>query len=109
MKKELVELLEKLELLDFVNVNETYNDSEELFNEIMENRGFIVEIIYYKSAIKFLAENDTSLKESLAIAEMQGYEIKNINSEILASLLASEMKIDEFNDNRAEIDNILKS
>ena len=45
------------------------------------------EIIYYSIASDFLNEHDTSLKDSLEIAEDLGYSPKNLNSEILATLL----------------------
>ena len=39
--------------------------------------------------MEYLKENDPSLSESLEIAAELGYDFKNLNSEILASLLAS--------------------
>ena len=45
------------------------------------------EIIYYSKAIEYLKDNDASLCESIRIAHDYGYELKNINSELLATLL----------------------
>ena len=45
------------------------------------------EIIYYSNAMKYLSENDNSLRESMEIADELGYKPKNINSELLATLL----------------------
>jgi hypothetical protein len=65
--------------------------------EEVENKNLLnVEIIYYASAIRYLAENDPSLNESLEIVNEYGYEIKNLNSELLASLLATRKNEDEF-------------
>ena len=62
-----------------------------------------MEVIYYASAMEYLMENDNSLRESLEIANDLGYELKNLNSEILASLLASQNSRDEFADLESEI------
>jgi len=48
------------------------------------------EVIYYYDAMKYLLENDQSLNESIDLAIDMGYELKNINSCILASLLQSQ-------------------
>tara|TARA_R110002020_G_C16088458_1_gene757683 strand:+ start:165 stop:518 length:354 start_codon:yes stop_codon:yes gene_type:complete len=45
------------------------------------------EIIYYHKAIDYLKENDSSLFESLSIADELGYNVRNLNSELLATLL----------------------
>ena len=54
------------------------------------------EIIYYHNAMKYLMENDNSLMVSLEYANEQGYEVKNLNSEILATLLKEKNLIDDF-------------
>ena len=71
---------------------------------IIENGGFNIEIIYYSEAINYLKENDFSLKLSLQLAEEFGYSIKDINSELLASLLASENAVIKFQDLQSEIE-----
>ena len=66
------------------------NDFDELA-EILRERGFFdVEILYYNSAMKYLLANDNSLLNSLELAVDMGYEMQDLNSELLASLLASE-------------------
>ena len=45
------------------------------------------EIIYYSRAIEYLAENDASLVDSLALAYEHGCTIDNLNSESLATIL----------------------
>lgn len=54
------------------------------------------EIIYYANAIKFLKENDAGLKLSLELASDLGYAAKDLNSEILASLLLTELAHETF-------------
>jgi hypothetical protein len=71
---------------------------EELRDSIEDGGGFDVEIIYYSRAMEYLANNDNSLRESLGLASEMGYDPKDLNSEILASLLASQNARAEFED-----------
>ena len=45
------------------------------------------QIIYYYEAMKYLTREDSSLSQSLEIASEYGYTPKNLNSELLATLL----------------------
>ena len=83
------------------------NSYDELEMELNENGAYDIDIIYYATAMEYLIENDTSLSESMSIADDHGYEPKNINSELLASLLASQNARDEFYDLKDEIDEFL--
>jgi intracellular sulfur oxidation DsrE/DsrF family protein len=86
---------------DFTTVDE--------IEEILNDAGaFDVEVIYYSTAIEFLKEHDSSLRTSLEIASDYGYEAKNLNSELLASLLASQIVRDEFAEIRSELEELLK-
>jgi len=75
---------------------------------IEDGNGFDIEVIYYSNAIDFLAENDPSLHESLEIASEYGYQAYNLNSEILASLLASKLVRDEFYELESEINDFFE-
>ena len=66
-------------------------DLEDLYEYLDEAWFFDIDIIYYKLAMLFLSEHDNSLRESIDLAIDFGYEAQNLNSEILASLLASQM------------------
>jgi len=44
------------------------------------------EIIYYHRAIKYLSENDASLRESLELAHDLGCSLENLSSETLATI-----------------------
>ena len=83
-------------------------DHIELFDAIQSENGFIVEIIYYHNAIKYLQEFDSSLYESLKLASELGYELVNINSELLASLLATKYNEEKFWELKEQINLILK-
>tara|TARA_R110000803_G_scaffold61111_1_gene120812 strand:+ start:681 stop:1043 length:363 start_codon:yes stop_codon:yes gene_type:complete len=80
------------------------NSFDELIDELQETDAFNVEIIYYSRAMEYLTQNDTSLTESLELASEYGYETKNLNSELLASILASENAREEFYDLQGEIE-----
>lgn len=89
-------------MVDIDNID-TSNAYQSIYDMIEDNNGFDIEIIYYSTAIEYLKNNDNSLRESLEIANDLGYELKNLNSEILASLLASQNSRDEFADLESEI------
>ena len=85
---------------DFTNFDEVC--------EILEDNGaFNVEIIYYRDAMRYLIQHDTSLRASLSLASDMGYTLKDLNSETLASLLASENVRNEFYQLESEINSIL--
>lgn len=94
---------EKEKEYNFSDYIENYIDIEELktitdidalrdyLNEINEDYQITdTEIIYYASAMDYLKENDNSLTESLEIAHDMGFTLDNLNSEKLASILASQ-------------------
>ena len=87
--------VENLDVLEYVDVDEV-NSFDDVYEAIDDANGFDVEIIYYASAMKYLTENDTSLRESLEIASDMGFEVKNLSSEVLASLLASQRCREDF-------------
>lgn len=87
--------VENLDVLYYVDVDEV-NSFDDVYEAIDDANGFDVEIIYYASAMKYLTENDTSLRESLEIASDMGFEVKNLSSEVLASLLASQRCREDF-------------
>ena len=97
---------------DFINWSE-YEESELSFEWLIdllqESNGFFnIEVIYYSNAIDYLSENDPSLRESLEIAEEYGYKPKDLNSEILASLLKSRNFEEEFYSNQTEIEQLFE-
>lgn len=86
--------------IDNIDIENAFESIREM---IEESNGFDIEIIYYYNAMEYLNKNDNSLKESLEIASEMGYEVKNLNSEILASLLASQNSRSEFDELEFEI------
>ena len=80
---------EGIDLLDY--------NKDSLYDYVWENNLLDVEMIYYHKAIKYLMENDASLSRSTEIAHDLGYETNGINSELLASLLATHINQEAFN------------
>ena len=101
----LSDLSTEIDVLNFVDIdNIDHNNAfDSICQMIEDNNGFDIEIIYYSKAIAFLAEHDASLQESLEIASEYGYEANNLNSEVLASLLASKLVREEFQELESEI------
>lgn len=62
------------------------------------------EVIYYHNAIKYLAENDPGLMESLGLAAEYGYTRDKVNSELLATLLLQQNLRGELEDLRGELE-----
>ena len=83
---------------EFLSLPDELNDydTHQIFDELQDNGFFTVDIIYYSKAIKYLQENDASLCESIEIATEYGYTLENLNSEALASLHASQQRINKF-------------
>jgi len=112
-RTKLVEFLSGLQteicVLDYVNIDDLETENfqndyfDELFELIEENGGVNQEVIYYASAIEYLKENDPSLRESMELASDMGFELKNLNSETLASILKTENVRNEFYELRDEI------
>lgn len=61
------------------------------------------EITYYHKALEFLKDHDPSLRNSLKLASDLGFELKNLNSEILASLLKEDIFRDLVNSNDEDL------
>jgi hypothetical protein len=95
--------VENLDILNYVD-SEEVNDFDDVYDAIDDANGFDVEIIYYGSAMEYLTKNDTSLRESLEIASDMGFQVSNLSSEVLASLLASRECRDDFSSYKDEID-----
>ena len=66
-------------------------DLDDLHEYLSDKSFFDIEIIYYKLAMRFLLDHDNTLTESIELAVGLGYEAYDLNSELLASLLASQM------------------
>lgn len=80
------------------------SNADEYFDYVYDNGYLDVEVIYYSEAMDYLRVNDPSLRESLGIADELGYQPKNLNSEILASMLKTQHQKDAFEELRSKIE-----
>ena len=80
---------------------------DDVTDALRDNGAMDVEINYYSVAIKYLMKRDPSLTESLELASEMGYSTDNLNSEILASLLATEHLNLEYYELNEEIEEFL--
>ncbi len=64
------------------------DDNGDIFDDYEDAYQYCIEteIIYYNKAMEYLSEHDWSLTESAEIASGLGFQLKNINSEMLATL-----------------------
>lgn len=101
----LSELNTEIDVLNFIDIdNIDHNNAYDSIYEMIDERGgFNIEIIYFSRAIEYLSENDPSLRESLELASEFGYTPDNLDSETLASLLASKLVREEFEELENEI------
>ena len=83
-------------LNNIIKENLSEYDSNFIYEELESEGFFNIEIIYYSKAIKYLADNDASLGESINISLEIGLSLENINSETLASLHASRDRENKF-------------
>lgn len=104
-----IQFLSKFETeIELVNIFEYFNKENEnfIFDDFRE---YIIdsilnfEIIHYSKAIEYLKENDNSLTRSLEIADEQGFEVANLNSELLATLLYQDELYNEWGEIENEI------
>ena len=95
---------------EYLSNKEDLTDVNDLFDDLQNNGYFNEEVIYYSTAIRYLKDNDPSLTESLEIATEYGYEAKNLNSELLATLHASHKKENTFFEDIApELENLFNN
>lgn len=101
--EKIAQLLKDTELEGF-DVPEA--DSADECIEALEERISETEVIYYSNAIKYLAENDAGLNTSMGLAADLGYDIRSINSELLATILQQENMRTELAELRGDIEEI---
>jgi hypothetical protein len=106
--------------LDFLNVNDFVTESDwqamdlanayHEINDFLEyDNAFDIEVIYYTNAMDYLMIHDASLNYSLELANELGYKVEDINSELLASLLATRLTVEEFCKYEDEINNFFNN
>lgn len=84
---------------------EDAKDFESYFEELGEATHQI-ECIYYINAMKYLSEHDNSLNESLEIASEMGYEVQDLNSELLATLLMQRKELEALYESKDDLEDL---
>jgi hypothetical protein len=99
--------IDNLDIMDYIDIEniDFENPFQSIYDLIDSNGGFDIEIIYYSNAIQYLKENDPSLRFSLEIASEFISDISSLNSEVLASLHASNRVREDFSGFENEIEN----
>jgi len=112
---ELTKKFRELEIKHSIEIDtvpyEYYDDLEdakdfESYFEELEESTYQIECIYYRNAMKYLAEYDTSLNESLEIASDMGYGVENLNSELLATLLMQRKELEALYDAKDDLEDL---
>jgi len=114
-KQEIIEYFERIsadlefDIMDHLTEDDLddMEDFDYLIDTLRDDGAFDIEIIYYHKAMQYLMDNDTSLCDSLNIANDMGYKTCDLNSEMLASLLASQNAEEEFYEYEAQINELL--
>tara|TARA_R110000850_G_scaffold100331_5_gene207599 strand:+ start:2050 stop:2406 length:357 start_codon:yes stop_codon:yes gene_type:complete len=88
------------------NMNDI-NDFDDLINFLDEKNALQVEVIYYNKAMSYLSEHDPALQHTLELASDLGFELSKLNSETLASILATDNLRNDINDLSDDINDIL--
>jgi hypothetical protein len=90
-------------LNEFVDLDDLDDLENRFYSHLEDNGYFNIEIVYYGSAMDYLKDNDPSLKRVFEHAVDMGCTLMDLNSESLASILASEDErtVYSFDDNGA--------
>jgi len=78
--------------------------NEEVIYKIYEKENFV----YYSDAMRYLASNDSSLLESLSLANEYGISVKNLNSCVLANLLYNKHMLEDYDDLKGDIEELIE-
>lgn len=90
------ELFEEIDTF-LTNFDVTYNGEDyDTIEAIVSERILEMDIIYYRRAMEYLLERDPSLRTSLELANDMGYSPADLNSEMLATILYQDEKMQEW-------------
>ena len=84
-----------------IDLGDLYQDGDNFQNfcDKLNDEIFCLEMIYYSTAIEYLKNNDNSLCESLEVASEYCYDVSDLNSEVLATLLYQKRTTDLYYEN----------
>lgn len=97
------QIKEELERVTVI-LSDNYSDLDEEYMGIIKDEIIgACEFVYYSDAIDFLSKEDPSLGTSLLLAEEFGYNIKDLDSCLLAYLLLEDALMSDFKDLCSEV------
>ena len=85
-----------------------YDDYDAIIEEL-ENQITQEDIIYYYKAMRYLSDNDQSLKDSLTLARDFGCTLEHLNSETLATILLQDKLQTELYELSEDIKNLIQN
>ena len=92
-----------LAIINQIESSDSLFDLDELNEAVWDSGVLQEEFIYYHDAIKYLMENDPSLSEAFEIASEHCFDTKNLNSCVLAGLLASRLNEEDWHNLAREL------
>lgn len=104
--RDLIDDTDDLSSISFDMDESDINSADDVF-EYIEERINEIEVIYYANAMKILMEHDPSLQESMEYADDYGYRCKDINSELLATILCQEWARQDLDNIRDDIEDVV--
>lgn len=90
-------------IINQIESSDSLFDLDELNEAVWDSGVLQEEFIYYHDAIKYLMENDPSLSEAFEIASEHCFDTKNLNSCVLAGLLASRLNEEDWHNLAREL------
>ena len=104
--RDLIDDTDDLSSISFDMDESDINSADDVF-EYIEEKIDEIEVIYYANAMKILMEHDPSLQESMEYADDYGYRCKDINSELLATILCQEWARQDLDNIRDDIEEVV--
>lgn len=104
--QDLIDDTDDLSSISFDMDESDINSADDVF-EYIEERINEIEVIYYDNAMKILSKYDPSLRESLEYASDLGYDCKDLNSELLATIACQEWARQDLDNIRDDIEYVV--
>lgn len=104
--RDLIDDTDDLSSISFDMDESDINSADDVF-EYIEDKINEIEVIYYDNAMKILSKYDPSLRESLEYASDLGYDCKDLNSELLATIACQEWARQDLDDIRDDIEYVV--
>ena len=105
--QDLIDDTDDLSQISFDMDESEIGSADDVF-EYIEEKINEIEVIYYDNAMKILSKYDPSLRESLEYASDLGYDCKDLNSELLATIACQEWARQDLDNIRDDIEEVVE-